>query len=331
MKNNSPFLQAFSGTNTRVPVWFMRQAGRCLPSYQKIRSQHSLDEMFRTPQIAAEITCQPVDILGVDAAILYADILTLPSAMGCDIHFDTHKGPVIDPLKNISALRDFDNLNHIAETIRLVQERLKGKVPLIGFAGSPWTVAAYLIEGGSSLSFSKTFRFMNEYPDEFAKLLDVLTRNTIRYLNLQKSAGINACQIFDSWGGLLPGTDFDRLVLPCLKKIFQSVDLPSIYFLRHGRHLLPSSFTCGADGLSLCHTIDLQKDIIGRTDLLIQGNLFNGALYKKDDDLRRDVRRILEIMKPHRKFIFNLGHGVFPDVDPDKLKLIVDEVHQFDW
>jgi len=327
--NHPIFLQAFSGTNTRVPVWFMRQAGRCLPSYQKIRSRHSLDEMFHTPEIAAEITCQPVDILGVDAAVLYADILTLPSAMGCNIHFDAQKGPVIDPLKNISSLRDFDNLNYVAETIRLVQKRLNGKVPLIGFAGSPWTVAAYLIEGGSSLSFAKTFRFMNECPEEFATLLDVLTHNTIRYLNLQKSAGIDAYQIFDSWGGLLPKSDFNRLVLPCLKTIFQSVDLPSIYFLRHGRHLLESSFTCGADGLSLCHTIDLQNDIIGRTNLLIQGNLFNGALYKKDDDLRRDVRRILEIMKPHRKFIFNLGHGVFPDTDPDKLKLIVDEVHGF--
>lgn len=331
MVQNQKFLEAFQGTNTSVPVWFMRQAGRYLPEYQAIRKTHSLDDMFRNPELAAEITCQPVDIIGVDAAILFADILTLPSAMGRSIHFDAQQGPIIDPLKDVAQLRDFDNLDYVAQTIRLVKDRLQGKVPLIGFAGSPLTVATYLIEGGSSVSFAKTLRFMNERPADFQKMMECLTRNTIRYLKLQQQAGIDAYQIFDSWAGILPLKDFEKFILPDLKSIFASVTLPSLYFFRGAPHLTPAAFDCGADGLSVCHMVDLQNQIVGRTQQLIQGNLFNGWLYRSDADLRLEVRRILQTMKPHRKFIFNLSHGVFPDVNPDKLRVIVDEVRQFSW
>ncbi len=332
--DQSLFLQAFHGTNTRVPVWFMRQAGRYLPQYQAIKAKYPLDEMFRTPELAAEITCQPIGILGVDAAILFADILTLPSAMGFHITFDTKKGPVIeniirqdDPCQEI---HDFDDLSYVAQTIRLTNERLPKTVPLIGFAGSPFTVFTYLIEGGSSVNFTKTFRFIAAHKVLYHRLMDILTRNTVRYLLLQKEAGIKAFQLFDSWGGILRPADFAHLVLPYVQKIFQEVDLPSIYFLRNSHHLLPLMDQSHADFLSVDHTVVLGHDTtIERTKKGIQGNLFNGLLYADYPELKKEVHDVLVGGQKHGRHIFNLSHGVFPDVEVDKLKFIVDEVHAF--
>ncbi|MEK7375687.1 MAG: uroporphyrinogen decarboxylase family protein, partial [Candidatus Margulisiibacteriota bacterium] len=226
------FLQAFDGTNQRVPVWFMRQAGRYLPEYQKIKEKYTLNEMFRTPDLAAEITCQPIDILGVDAAIIFADILTLPAQMGFDISFG-NRGPwitnrVTKP-SDADAVHDFEDLSYVGNIIKLVSGRLPKTVPLIGFAGSPFTVLTYLIEGGVSPNFNKTFSYMNRHEVSFRALMAVLTKNTIEYLNLQKKAGIKAFQLFDSWAGILPAADYARYVLPYVQEIFLAVDLPSIY------------------------------------------------------------------------------------------------------
>lgn len=329
------FLQAFQGTNTRVPVWFMRQAGRYLPEYQAIKAKHSLDEMFRTPELAAEITCQPVDILGVDAAILFADILTLPSAMGFHITFDTQKGPLIENTfhreNQFKAIHDFDDLSHVAETIRLTNARLPDTIPLIGFAGSPFTVLTYLIEGGSSGNFAKTFRFIAAQKELYHRLMGILTRNTVRYVRLQKEAGIKAFQLFDSWGGILRPADFAHLVLPYVQRIFKDVDLPSIYFLRNSHYLLPLMDQSHADFLSVDHTVVLGHDTtIERTKKGIQGNLFNGLLYADYPELEREVHDVLAGGRKHGRHIFNLSHGVFPDVEVDKLKFIVDQVHAFD-
>jgi len=329
-------LQAFDGTNTKVPVWFMRQAGRYLPQYQIIRQKHSLEEMFRTPEIAAEITCQPIDILHVDAAILFADILTLPAAMGFDISFDRDKGPQIQNkiMKpgDVQSVHDFDDLFYVTETVKLIKGRLPETIPLIGFAGSPFTVLTYLIEGGSSNNYTKTFRFINEHPDVYHQLMAQLTDNTIRYCQLQKAAGIDVFQLFDSWAGILRAADYAHLVLPYVQKIFQQVDLPSIYFVRNTNHLLPLMDQSDADFLSVDHTVVLgHHTTIEKTKKGIQGNLFNGLLYADDVMLKKEVNDVLIGAQKHDRFIFNLSHGVFPDIDVDKLKLIAEQVHAFDW
>ncbi len=332
--DESLFLQAFKGVNTQVPVWFMRQAGRYLSQYRALREKYSIEAMFATPELAAEVTCQPIEILGVDAAILFADILTLPAAMGASVRFDSHQGPVIgrigekeDPAK---ALHDFEHVSHIEETIRLVRQRLPAGVPLIGFAGGPFTVLTYLLEGGSSVGFARTFRFLEENRACSGNLMEALTRNTVRYLNLQKKAGAAAFQLFDSWAGILRPADFARWVLPYVQRIFREVDLPSIYFTRNCAHLLALMDQCEADFLSVDHTVVLgHHTVLEKTKKGVQGNLFNGLLYADDATLVREVRDVLVGGVNHGRYIFNLSHGVFPDVNPDKLKLIIEQVHSF--
>ena len=328
-------MQAFDGANQRVPVWFMRQAGRYLPEYRKIKEKHSLNEMFRSPELAAEVTCQPVDILGVDAAILFADILTLPAAMGFDITFD-NDGPRItnrvDRPADVQAAHDLDDLSHIRATVRLVNDRLAGKVPLIGFAGSPFTVLTYLVEGGSSAHFKRTLSFMEKQEKAFHALMALLTKNTIAYLKLQKEAGIQAFQLFDSWAGILPAADFARRVLPYVQEIFRAVELPSIYYVRNSNHLLALMDRSQADFLSVDHTVVLgHHPVIVKTDKGVQGNLFSGHLYADYPRLEEEVKDVLAGGSRHRRYIFNLGSGVFPDVEVDKLKFVVQQVHAYAW
>ena len=329
-------LQAFDGTNKQVPAWFMRQAGRYLPQYQEIKKKYSIEDMFRTPALAAEVTCQPIDILKVDAAILFADILTLPGQMGFDIYFDNHKGPQIrnkiERLQDVENAHDFNDLSYISETIRLINAQLPVTIPLIGFAGSPFTVLTYLIEGGSSVNFAKVFNFIQNHQGAFHKMMELLTKNTIHYLQLQKDAGIQVFQLFDSCGGILRAADFAHLVLPYVKRIFQEVDLPSIYFVRNSNHLLPLMNQSSADFLSLDHTVVLGHPMtIEHTKKGIQGNLFNGLLYADYETLKREVNDVLVGAQKHERYIFNLSHGVFPDVEVDKLKFIIEQVHAFCW
>jgi len=329
-------LQAFDGTNNQVPVWFMRQAGRYLPQYQAIKSKHSIEEMFKTPELAAEITCQPIDILGVDAAILFSDILTLPSQMGFDIFFDGNKGPqirnIITRPADVENVHDLDDLSHVSQTVKLINDRLSETVPLIGFAGGPFTVLTYLVEGGSSANFAKTYNFIQHHQESFHRLMNILTENTIHYLNMQKDAGIKVFQLFDSWAGILRAADFAHLVLPYAQRIFEQVDLPSIYFVRNSNHLLPLMDRLLADFLSVDHTVVLgHHTIIERTKKGIQGNLFNGLLYADDATLEREINDVLIGAQKHDRYIFNLSHGVFPDAEVDKLKFIVEKVHAFHW
>jgi uroporphyrinogen decarboxylase len=331
----SLFLQAFKGTNKRVPVWFMRQAGRYLPRYRAIKEKYSLGDMFRNPELASEITCLPVDILGVDAAILFADILTLPSHMGFHIRFDDPNGPRLDNLidkeGSLKNVRDFEGPSYIAETIRLSRERLPKDIPLIGFAGSPFTVLTYLIEGRSSVNLTRSLRFVCGPNDAFHQWMNLLTDNTIRYLHLQKEAGIQVFQLFDTWAGILRPADYARGVLPYVRRIFKAVDLPAIYFVRNCAHLLALMDQCEADFLSVDHTVVLgHPRVIEMTRKGIQGNLFNGLLYADYPALQKEVNDVLIGGQKHGRHIFNLSHGVFPDTDPDKLKFIVDQVHAFD-
>jgi uroporphyrinogen decarboxylase len=326
------FSEAYQGTNKKVPVWFMRQAGRYLPQYQAIKQKHSLEEMFKTPSLAAEITCMPIDILGVDAAILFADILTLPTAMGFKIHFDNKKGPVIDTNINLSKIHPFQDLPYLSKTIKLVNQQLPAHIPLIGFAGAPFTVLTYLIEGGSSINFTKTIRLMHEQPQEFHRFMRLLTDNTIRYLQSQKRAGIKAFQLFDTWAGILRKADYDHYVLPYIQNIFQKVDLPSIYYLKNCSHLIESMEQSKADVLSVCHTVDIKTNtVLKKTRCGIQGNLYNGLLYADEKTILKETQNILKAAQKYKRFIFNLSHGIQPDADWRKVKAVVETVHQFPW
>lgn len=309
----------------------MRQAGRYLPEYQAIRKQHSLEEMFQTPEIAAEVTCLPINILNVDAAILFADILTLPALMGFDIHFSKDSGPVIgNPLRqpgDIHKIHAAEDFSRIVKTIQLCRKQLPKNIPLIGFAGAPFTVLSYLIEGGSSVSFTKTLKLMQSEPKIFAQAMNILTENTIRYLQAQKRAGIQVFQLFDTWGGILRIQDYRQHVLPPVQKIFEAVDLPSIYYLKNCAHLLEAMTACGADFLSVCETVDLKNNaILKKSGQGIQGNFYNGLLYADLPVIEKEVDALLKAAKSYKKYIFNLSHGVFPDVSVGKLKFIVDYI-----
>ncbi len=332
--NELHLLQAFQGTNTVIPVWFMRQAGRYLPEYRALRKKYSLKQMFTTPTLACHVTCLPVKSLKVDAAILFADILTLPSQMGFHVSFTKNDGPRIkNPLRHPRDIKDihaFEDLAYIHKTIQLVNQEISHLVPLIGFAGGPFTVATYLIEGGSPLNFSKTMRLTQESPQAFYQLMEKLTQNTIDDLSLQKRAGIHIFQIFDTWAGLLSSAEYRRLVLPFVRMIFKAIDLPSIYYLRYGAHLLQELNEIPVDFLSLCHTISLsQENKLKKMGKGIQGNLFPGFLYAADSVLEKEVRGILSAAKKIPKYIFNLSQGVFPDMDVQKLRFVVEKVHSF--
>ena len=328
----SIFLQAFDGMNSTIPVWFMRQAGRYLPQYQALKGKYRLQEMFTNPTLAAKVTCLPIDILKVDAAILFADILTLPSGMGFNIIFDNHAGPAVTNPIGLSSLNDIhpmEGLGHVASTIKLVNEILPLNIPLIGFAGSPFTVLTYLIEGKSSLNFSKTVKLAISDAKLFKHWMDLLTENTISYLNMQKEAGIKAYQLFDTWAGILSPKDYASWVLPSIQKIFKNVDLPSIYFLKNGAHLLPFMGEAGMDFLSVDHTVILgENPWLKKINKGIQGNLYNGLLYADKKTLAKEVDDLLRQARKYPRYIFNLSHGVLPDTDVEKLKFIVEQVHQ---
>jgi uroporphyrinogen decarboxylase len=324
-QGQSDFILAFQGKNKRVPVWFMRQAGRYLPQYQSLKANRPLSELFRDPEIAGAITLQPLEIIGVDAAILFADILTMPSGMGFKIEFVNHKGPVVhNPINHpgdLKRLGKFSGLEHVTRTIQLINAVLPPSIPLIGFAGSPFTVATYLC--------SKHTRMMYENPKSFHQLMELLTGNTIAYLKQQKEAGIKVFQLFDTWAGTLRHEDYEIFVLPYVQEIFKSVKLPSIYYLKNCAHLINLMEKSGAEMLSVCETVHI-KDI--KTKKGIQGNLLNSLLYADDKTIIEETRGLLKAAKAkHSKYIFNLSHGVMPDVNPLKLKLIVDEVHKFKW
>ncbi|MDE2222822.1 MAG: uroporphyrinogen decarboxylase [Candidatus Omnitrophica bacterium] len=324
-REQSDILLAFQGKNKRVPVWFMRQAGRYLPQYQSLKGNRPLAELFRDPEAAGAITLQPLEIIGVDAAILFADILTMPSAMGFRIDFINGKGPVIgNPIhhyRDLKNLGKYSGLDYLTRTIQLINLVLPPAIPLIGFAGAPFTVATYLCP--------RYAHMMYENPAAFHQLMALLTENSIAYLKQQKEAGIKLFQLFDTWAGSLRHKDYETFVLPYVQKIFKSVNLPSVYYLKNCAHLMDLMEKSGAEILSVCETVDIRKV---KTKKGIQGNLLNTLLYADDKTLIEETRALLKAAKArHRKYIFNLSHGIMPDVNPMKVKLVVDEVHKFKW
>ncbi len=335
---NDTFLRACRGEKTDyTPVWFMRQAGRYLPEYQAVRDKVSFLELCKNPELCTEVSIQPVDILDVDAAIMFSDILIPMEAMNLRLEFHEGRGPVfLDPIRDRQGVDDLlipdpdEAMPFVMETIRLLRRELK--VPLIGFSGAPFTLATYLVEGGASRVFLETKRMMYQAPELYDALLAKITECTSLYLQAQARAGAQALQIFDSWAGVLAPGDYQRFALPYVQSIISDLrkvtDIPVIYFANNGATLIELTRTTGADVLGLDWRIDI-KDAVARVgNHAVQGNIDPVALFLPKDKLEARIKRLLDNAAGARGHIFNLGHGILPQTLPEQARLAVDAVHR---
>ncbi len=338
---NDTFLKACKGEEVDyTPIWIMRQAGRYLPQYHTVRRKGSFLDLCKNPERAAEVTIQPIDIIGVDAAILFSDILVPLEKMGAPLEFRENQGPVFpSPIRDRAAVDKLgipdpeDDLGYVMDTIRLLRKELAGRVPLIGFSGAPFTLATYLIEGGSSKNFLNTKMMMYNDPTLYGDLLDKITDCTIEYLKGQVAAGAQALQIFDSWAGSLAPRDFSEFAIPYVRKIISALkevtDIPLIYFANNGATLLDQSLTSGADVLGLDWRVNLDDAVsIVDNKVSLQGNMDPLSLFLPEDKLRDRVANVLKQAQGARGHVFNLGHGIVPQTDPEKAKLVVQLVHE---
>jgi uroporphyrinogen decarboxylase len=316
----------------------MRQAGRYLPEYRAMRARFGFLELCRNPEAAAEVTLQPVERLGVDAAILFADILLLVEPLGVGLEFAKGEGPVIHrPVRgpgDVAALRPVDveaAVPFVFETVRRVTRALAGRIPLIGFAGAPFTVASYLVEGGPSRDYLHTKRLMYEAPEAWRRLMEILTEATVSYLNGQIAAGAGAVQLFDSWVGALGPDDYRAFVLPHVRALIAalSVGTPDIHFGTGTAALLPLMREAGGDVIGLDWRVDLAAGwrAVGH-DVGVQGNLDPATLLAPLPMIRQRVEAILARAAGRPGHIFNLGHGVYPDTPVDHVRAMVDMVHE---
>jgi uroporphyrinogen decarboxylase len=337
---NDTFLRACRGEDVEyTPIWIMRQAGRYLPDYQEVRRKVDFLTLCKTPELAAEVTIQPVDILGVDAAILFSDILIPLEPMGMKLRFLEKKGPVLSrpvrKMKDVEALRTIKprkDVPFVLDTIKILRRKLRKKVPLIGFAGAPFTLATYMIEGGSSKNFLHTKTMMFSAPEVFHSLMERITETTMEYLSAQIRAGAQAVQIFDSWAGALAPDDYREHSLPYVKKTIEALKplgVPIIYFVNNCGGLLELARTAGADVIGIDWRVDMGKAItkLGK-GVSVQGNLDPLALFADENVLESKVRDILKKGSRARGHIFNLGHGIIPQTSPDMARALVDMVHE---
>ena len=333
---NDLILRAARGEKTeRVPVWLMRQAGRILPEYRAVRNSVSgFIELAQTPELAAEVTIQPVDILGVDAAIIFSDILVIPEAMGLPYQMIEKKGPFFDQtvrstadLKKIRIADPYEALNYVAEAIKITKKELDGRVPLIGFAGAPWTIFSYMVEGSGSKTFSKAKKMLYTEPGLSHKLLDMITESTIKYLKMQIECGADIVQIFDSWAGILSPEQYDEFALKYISKICDAIDEVPITVFAKGAFFARKrmgQLNCETIGLDWNMSAASSRRLIGDTKTL-QGNLDPCVLYSSDKEIEKQTISMLEAFGGHRH-IANLGHGVYPDINPEKVKVFIETV-----
>jgi len=337
--SESPFLRAERRESVPfTPVWLMRQAGRYLPEYRALRARHAFLDLCKNPDAAAEATLQPVERLGVDAAILFADILLVVEPLGVGLEFAAGEGPVIRrPVRSaadVARLGPVDvesAVGFVFETVRRVRRALDGRVPLIGFAGAPFTVASYVVEGGPSRDYLATKRLMYEAPEAWERLMRVLVDATARYLNGQIAAGAQAVQLFDSWVGALGPDDYAVFVLPHSRALIEALTpgTPVIHFSTGTAGLLPLVRKAGGDVIGIDWRIDLDAAwaALGH-DVGIQGNLDPAALLGPPALIRERARAILERAGGRPGHIFNLGHGVLPDTPVEHVRALVDIVHE---
>lgn len=319
----------------RTPVWIMRQAGRYLPEYRAVRSRVDFLTLCKTPELAAEVTIQPVDIVDVDAAIIFSDILVVPEAMGMELFVEEGKGgprfasPVGGraDIEKLAVPDPHDRLGYVMDALRLTRRELNGRVPLIGFSGSPWTLACYMTEGRGTKEFARTRAMMKESPRDLHLLLEKLSVAVSRYMQAQVEAGAQVLQIFDTWGGLLDETEFGEFSLQYISRIVSELptkEVPVIVFCKDCAHSLAAIADTG------CQTVGLDATVnIGRArreigaGVSLQGNLDPRMLYAKPDVIRSGAARILADFGKGGGHIFNLGHGILPDIPVDHVKELV--------
>ena len=338
---NDIFLRACRGEEVDyTPVWLMRQAGRYLPEYQAVRAHVDFLTLCKNPKLAAEVTLQPVDILGVDAAILFSDILIITEPMGMRLEFSEKDGPVLnEPVRSKAAVERLiipdieEDLPFVLDTIRILRKELENRVPLIGFSGSPFTLATYMIEGGTSRNFIHTKKLMFQNNVVFSYLMEKLTDTVISYLSAQIKAGAQAVQIFDTWAGILAPADYRKFALPYVKKVISDLrkgGVPIIYFVNDCAGLLKDIKKSGADVIGIDWRIDLSDAIkkLGK-NISVQGNLDPCSLFLPREKLEERVKDILWKGEAAKSHIFNLGHGVLPPTPVENVIALVDAVHTF--
>lgn len=338
MKNDL-FLRVLRGEKVeRTPVWIMRQAGRYLAEYRKLRAKvpHFLD-VCRNPKLACELALQPLQRFPLDAAILFSDILTIPDAMGLGLSFVAGEGPQFaKPLRSSAAIESLTlppsgSLDYVFAAVSATKRALNDRVPLIGFAGSPWTLAAYMIEGGASKDFAFAKSFAFSQPQAMDVLLTQLTCAITDYLRGQIKAGAQAVMIFDSWGGVLPYWAYEQFSLPYLKKIVAAVHTvaPVIVFTKGGGLWLAAQKTIGAAALGVDWTVSLAaaRKIVGES-IVLQGNLDPAFLMTDPKTIRQAVAKTLADYGNGHRYIFNLGHGITPNASPDNVAAMIEAVHE---
>jgi len=337
--NNDLFLRALRGERTpRPPVWMMRQAGRYLPEYRVLRERYGFFERCQTPELACEITLQPVDLIGVDAAILFSDILVVPQAMGLEVQMVENKGPYLpDPVRTEKDLQRVhvpdakETLHYVFDAIRLTKKELNGRVPLIGFAGAPWTLLCYMVQGKGSRTFDEARAFCFQQPQLAQRLLEMITDTTIAYLREQARAGADAVQVFDSWAGILGPAEYEAFSLRHIKRIVAALkdEVPVIVFAKGAWHALGELSTSGARGLGIdwCIAPEEARRLVG-PDITLQGNFDPAKLLAPIPFIRSETKRMIEAFRggPH---IANLGHGITPDVPVDHARAFVDTVKEW--
>lgn len=336
---NDLLLKALKGEAvSRPPVWMMRQAGRYLPEYRVLREKYGFFERCQTPELACEITLQPIDIVGVDAAILFSDILVVPQAMGLEVQLIESKGPVLpQPIQQASDLQRItvpevdETLGYVFDAIRLIKTELNGRVPLIGFAGAPWTLLCYMVQGKGSKTFDEAKAFCYTQSALAHQVLQMITDTTIAYLKGQVKAGVDTVQIFDSWGGLLSPRDFEEFSLRYIRQIVSALkdEVPVIVFAKGAWFALEEMAATGANGLGVdwCITPERARKFAG-DHVTLQGNFDPAKLFLPIPEIKKQVKEMIDAFGVER-YIVNLGHGILPTVPVDHARAFVDAVKEY--
>jgi uroporphyrinogen decarboxylase len=341
IKNNLFLKAARSEPVPRPPVWMMRQAGRFMKEYWAIKEKYSFMEMVKSPEIAADVTMLPVDLLGIDAAIMFCDILVTGEALGSELSFHPGIGPQFShPIRNAEDVNRLtlpvvsEKLSYVRDMIHIVKERLAGRIPLIGFAGAPFTVLSYLVEGGSTKEFKRTKLFLFNQPVLAHQLLQKITQITIEYLQLQIEAGVDALQIFDSWAMALSWDDYKEFSHHYIQQIIGSITgkVPIISFCKGSSVFAPLMAEAKPEVISVDWNADLaslRKSI--PPNIALQGNLDPSVLYAEKEVIKKRIYKLFDQMKDQGGYIFNLGHGIMPDIPFDNVKYAVDLIKEYSW
>lgn len=338
LQNDLFIKAALSQQTERPPVWMMRQAGRFMPEYWEIKNKYSFLEMCKTPDIAADVTMLPVDLLGIDAAILFSDILVTAEAMGGELSFEQGVGPRFsNPVRSWTeaerlSVNCIDKLQYVADAIRVIQQRLDGRIPLIGFAGAPFTILSYLVEGGSSRDFKLTKLMLNNEPELAHYILQKIADLTIAYLNMQIDAGVNAVQLFDSWASALSWNDYRDFSHRYNKYIIENLkrSVPVISFAKGASVFAPLMAETNPDVISVdwnADLLDIKKSL--PVGMAVQGNLDPFIMYANKSVIRAKIHDLFERMRGENGFICNLGHGIMPDMPFNNVKYAVEVIKDF--